>query len=119
MSSGVLTLGASKELQNINISTNNGREFIINIYKEQTGFSGDMVILDRISGTSIYHLISQLKSNVCDIFSDGIDNVLTYLCQYNDAISDIHNPCNTPFIAPLDQNEIIKNKSISLSVRVN
>lgn len=119
MSSSVFVLGASRELQNINVSTNQDRMFIINIFKENTGFSGDLVILDKSFGISTYYIISKLQPNASDIFSLGIDAVLTYLAQYNDVISDIHNSCNTPFINSQDQNTIIQNKGLNLTVRVN
>jgi hypothetical protein len=45
MSSSVFVLGASRELHDINVSTNQGRMFIINIFKENNGFSGDIATL--------------------------------------------------------------------------
>lgn len=119
MSNSVFVLGAFRELHDINVSTNQGRMFIINIFKENNGFSGDIAILDKLSNNSSYYVISNLLPSASDIFSSGIDAVLTYLSQYNDKINDIHNPCNTPFINSQAQNTIIQNKGLNLTVRVN
>lgn len=121
MSNSVFSLGTSRELHNINVSTINGRIFIINIFKETNGYSGDFVVLDKASGHSEYYVLSNFKVNAEDIFVDGLDAVINYLSLKNDcdSINDIHNPCNTPFIGQHTQDQLAQGKNIQINVRVN
>lgn len=121
MSNDVFSLGYFRELHDFKISTAKKRIFIANIFKEQNGYSGDLVILDDISKNSIHHILPHIKIMPEDIFIDHLDTINKYLLAQGDSdfIEKIHNPCNTPFVAKEVQQTIVNNQKINAYVTVN
>lgn len=123
MATTVFSISPFRDVHDIDVSTQKGRRFTIDIYKNNGGFDSEVIVLDRVSNNpgSWLYKTNPASSSAQDNFSAAIKLVQDYLSQVDpqDAISDIHNPCNTPFISDADQNSVLAQKSISLNVRVN
>ncbi|HGP3873428.1 TPA: hypothetical protein ACLKPY_004638 [Klebsiella pneumoniae] len=121
MSTTVFSLGPFRELHDLNIYTSKKRFFIANIFKDSNNYKGDLLVLDNISKNSIHHNLSRMSPLPEDIFLEQLDLIRSYLRTQgdNDFIAKIHNPCNTPFISLSDQQLIVNNQGINVTLTVN
>lgn len=111
------------EVHDIEIKTQKGRRFIIDISKNDNEFSSTVTVLDVVSGktTALLYNISPASPSALDNFIAAVTLVKSYLSEHDseDNIQDIHNPCNTPFINQEEQNDALAHQGIPISVRVN
>jgi len=123
MATTVISIGPFRDVHDIEVTTTNGRRCTIDIYKNNSGFDSEVTILDSVSNPSGSWVYSTkpASNSAIDNFDAAIELIKKYLSQVDphDSIKDVHNPCNTPFINEADQNSVLSNKGISLSVRVN
>lgn len=123
MATTVFSMSPSRDVHDIEVRTKEGRRFTIDIYENSGGFDSEVTVLDRVSnnpGSWIYKT-NPRDSSVEENFNAAVQLIQEYLAQVDgeDAIIDIHNPCNTPFIDEVDQQKMLDQKGISLIVRVN
>ncbi|MCC4104697.1 hypothetical protein [Serratia ureilytica] len=53
-------------------------------------------------------------------YTGAFDTAIEFIkSRFNGTITDIDNPCNTPFISKTDQDEILISKGINVTVTVN
>jgi hypothetical protein len=113
-----------RKVHDINVTTRNGRAFVVDIYEQNAGsYDSTVTVLDRISsiqGSWLYNVTPPTVSGN-DNFKAAIELISGYLASVDsvDVISDIHNPCNCPFVNEQDQNKILSGIGINLKVRVN
>lgn len=123
MATTAFSISPFRDVHDIEVSTQKGRRFTIDIYKNNGGFDSEVTVLDRVSSNpgSWLYKTNPASNSAQDNFSAAIQLVQDYLSRVDpqDAISDIQNPCNTPFISAADQNSVLAKKSISLNVRIN
>ncbi|ERJ19977.1 hypothetical protein SSPSH_000841 [Salinisphaera shabanensis E1L3A] len=123
MATTVISIGPFRDVHDIDVATTNGRRCTIDIYKNDSGFDSEVTILDSVSSPSGSWVYSTkpASDSAMDNFDAAIELIKKYLSQVDpqDSIKYVHNPCNTPFISEADQNSVLSNKGISLSVRVN
>ncbi|MEI8595846.1 hypothetical protein [Photobacterium sp. Hal280] len=123
MATTEISIGPFRDVHDINVTTMKGRRCIVDIYKNNSGFDSEVTILDGVSspsGSWVYNTKPASDSAV-DNFDAAIQLIEKYLSQVDpqDSIKDVHNPCNTPFISEADQNSVLSNRGVPLSVRVN
>ena len=124
MATAVLSIGPFRKVHDINVSSKNGRNFIIVIYEDGNGgYESEVTVLDNISVTkgSWIYKVSPASTSVEDNFKSAIELIQKYLSSVDpkDSISDIHNPCNYPFISETQQNNVLASMGVSLTVRIN
>lgn len=118
------SIGKFRDVHDINVTSINGRKFIIDIYKNESGFESEVTVIDPVSdpkGSWVYTTKPASPSST-DNFRAGIELVEKYLrCMKDeDLIHDIHNPCNCPFISEADQNITLTHMGYNnCPVRVN
>lgn len=113
-----------RKVHDINVSTQNGRAFVVDIYEQSVGsYDSTVTVLDRISsiqGSWLYNVTPPTGSGN-DNFKAAIELIKDYLASVDsvDVISDVHNPCNCPFVNEQNQNKILPTIGVNLTVRVN
>jgi hypothetical protein len=122
MSTTVISIGPFRDVHDIDVTTTKGRRCTIDIYKNNSGFDSEVTILDSVSspsGSWVYNT-KPVSDSAIDNFDAAIELIKKYLSvDPQDSIKDVHNPCNTPFISEADQNSVLSDKGVPLSVRVN
>jgi len=124
MTTTVLSITPFRDVHDINVTSKNGRSFIIDIYKgNNDSFDSEVTVLDNVSslkGSWLYKT-SPATSSASDNYKAAIELIKNYLSSVDDkdSISDIHNPCNRPFISGADQNKVLKGLGENINVRVN
>jgi hypothetical protein len=124
MTNTVLSITPFRDIHGLNISSKNGRNFIIDIYQgKEENFDSEVTVLDNIStskGSWLYKM-SPVSSSSSDNFKASIEFILKYLSSVDntDSISDIHNLCNCPFVSEVEQNNILSKLGQKINVRVN
>jgi hypothetical protein len=123
MSTTVISIGPFRDVHDIDVTTTKGRRCTIDIYKNNTGFDSEVTILDSVSSPSGSWVFNTKPASdtAVDNFDAAIELIKIYLSEVDpqDAIKDVHNPCNTPFISEADQNNVLSGKGVLHSVRVN
>ena len=122
--STVFSLTPFRSVHDVNVKTSKGRMFVIDIYQSgDANYDSTVTVLDKISnpaGSWLYN--TQLISvSANDNFTAAIKLIQSYLksIDLTDSITEIHNPCNCPFVSEVDQNTIVSGVGISIKVRVN
>lgn len=123
MSTTVISIGPFRDVHDIDVTTAKGRRCTIDIYKNNTGFDSEVTIIDSVSspsGSWVYNT-KPTSDSAIDNFDAAIDLIKKYLSAVDtqDTITDVHNPCNTPFICEADQNSVLSGAGVPISVRVN
>lgn len=108
----VFSMSNWKDVHDINISTEAGRHFSVDITKsETTGFDASVTVEDEVSDNSGSWIFSTVANGSTDreVFELFIGFVLRYLAEVDttDSISKVINPCNDPFVKVHIQNEIL------------
>lgn len=123
MTTTVFSISPFRDVHDIEVTTTKWRRFTIDIYKNNGGFDSEVTVLDRVSSNpgSWLYKTKPASSSAKDNFSAAVQLIQDYLAQVDaqDSVSDIHNPCNTPFISDGDQNSVLADKGLNLNVRVN
>lgn len=123
MATTVVSIGPARDVHDIDVKTQKGRRFTIDIYKNSGGFDSEVTVLDRVSSNpgSWLYKTNPASPSVTDNFNAAVKLIQDYLSQVDpqDSVQDIHNPCNAPFISESDQNSVLAQLGISLKVRVN
>lgn len=120
----VFSAGPFRNVHSVNVESKNGRIFVIDIYQVAgVNFESTVTIFDKIStnpGSWIYET-NPATTSANDNFNASIQLIQKYLAATDptDTISDIHNPCNLPFVSEQDQNSILSSLKIDIIVRVN
>ena len=72
------------------------------------------------SGSWVYNT-KPASDSAIDNFDAAIELIKKYLSAVDpqDSITDVHNPCNTPFISEADQNSVLSGAGVPISVRAN
>lgn len=120
----VLSTSPSRKVHEINVKSKNGRAFVVDIYEQTKGkYESTVTVLDRVSpnpGSWLYDVtLAAVSGN--DNFNAAVQLINQYLAAVDpaDAISDVHNSCNCPFVQEQDQNQILSTLGINFQVRVN
>jgi hypothetical protein len=122
--STVLTITPFRNVHDIDVKSTKGRAFVIDIYKSVFGtYDSTVTVLDRVSnppGSWLYNT-QPATASANDNFKSALELIQKYLAAKDstDSISDIHNPCNCPFVSEIDQNFIASGLGIGKKVRVN
>jgi len=124
MATTILSIGPFRTVHDINVASKNGRSFIIDIYEDGNGgYESEVTVLDNISSTngSWIYKVSPATTSVEDNFKAAIELIQKYLSSVDpkDSISDIHNPCNCPFISESQQNNVLASMGVNIRLRVN
>lgn len=120
----VFSMSPSCKVHEINVESQNGRAFVVDIYEQTKGqYDSKVTVLDRVSlnpGSWLYDVTPATVSGN-DNFKAAVQLINEYLAAVDpvDAILDIHNSCNCPFVQEQDQNQILSTLGINLQVRVN
>jgi hypothetical protein len=120
----VFSLTPSKKVHDVSVKSSNGISFTIDIYEQgHNQFESTVTVFDNLStnkGSWLYNISSKTAS-ANDNFESAIQFINQYLAQYNQTgfITDVHNPCNCPFVTEQDQNNILTTLQVNLNVRVN
>ncbi|MCH2257996.1 MAG: hypothetical protein MK088_15290 [Alteromonas sp.] len=120
----VFSVTSFRDVHDIFVTTEKGREFIINIYLKGQGYESEVTILDTVPATRgswVYETKPKSPSAESN-FRAGIELIEQYLihAKTDDTIKDIHNPCNCPFISESNQNNELSQLGYNgFSVRVN
>jgi hypothetical protein len=124
MMSTVFSLTPSRNVHDVNVKSKSGIFFIIDIYEQNsTQYDSTVTALDNITtnnGSWLYNVTPKtLSAN--DNFEAAIQLIIKYITTFDkaDTITDVHNPCNCPFVSEPDQNNIISQLGVNVSVRVN
>ncbi len=122
--STILTVGSLKEIHDLNVESNNGINFIIDICKlSDENFESMVTIRDSVTANkgSWLHKISSEGNSAQDNFKESIVFIQRYIHQYDDGdhITKIHNPCNCPFVTKEEQIDILRELDIEIPVGVN
>jgi hypothetical protein len=123
MPTTVFSISPFRDVHDIDVTTQKGRRFTIDIYKNNSGFDTEVTVLDRVSSNpgSWLYKTNPASSSALDNFDAAVQLIQDYLAQVDaqDSVKDIDNPCNTPFISDVDQNAVLAQKGLSLNVKVN
>jgi hypothetical protein len=123
MATTVLSISPFRDVHDVDFITQKGRRFTVDIYKNAGGFDSEVTVLDRVSSSpgSWLYKTKPASQSATDNFSAAVELIQDYLSQVDpaDAVEDVHNPCNTPFISEAEQNNVLAQKGISLNVRIN
>ena len=120
----VFSTSPSRNVHDINVKSKNGRAFVVDIYEQNaSNYDSTVTVLDRVSsnpGSWLYNVTPATISGN-DNFKAAVQLINQYLAAVDpaDAISDVHNPCNCPFVAEQVQNQSLSILGINLQVRVN
>lgn len=120
----VFSMTASHNVHDVHVKTKKDRLFVIDIYEASTGvYDSTVTVLDRISiqPCSGLYKTTPTSSLASDNFKAAVEFVQKYLgsVDSSDSITEIHNPCNCPFVFEADQNTIVNSLGLPLKVRVN
>ena len=122
--STVFSITPSRNVHDINVNSQNGRYFIIDIYQENAvNYDSTVTVLDNISintGSWLYKTtFTTFSAN--DNLKAAIEFIQKYLnaTDASDLISDIHSPCNCSFVSEANQNNIASSLFVSVRVRIN
>lgn len=121
----VFSVTPFRDVHDIKVKSENGRDFVVDIYEGNAGnFDSTVMVLDNVStvrpGSWLYNT-SPNTTAANDNFKAGIVFVQNYLkaVDAGDSIIDIHNPCNCAFVSQADQDAIISSLGLTIKVRVN
>jgi hypothetical protein len=120
----LLSIGSFRDVHDITVTTEKGRKFVIDIYRDSNAYESKVTVLDTVPDTmgSWVFETKPASPSVDDNFRAAIELIEKYLTQGKtvDNIKDIHNPCNCPFISESNQNIELTNLGYNnFSVRVN
>ncbi len=122
--STVFSLTPFRNVHDVNVKSKSGIAFVIDIYEQSnTQYDSTVTVLDNITtnkGSWLYN-VTPNSASANDNFEAAIQLIIKYITTFdqNDTITDIHNPCNCPFVSEVDQNSILSQLSVNISVRVN
>lgn len=124
MTTTIFSITPFRNVHDINVTSKNGRSFIIAIYKDSNNsLDSEVTVLDNVSslkGSWLYKT-SPTTPSVSDNFKAAIELIKNYLASVDskDSILDVHNPCNCPFISDTDQDKVLSGLGQNINVRVN
>lgn len=121
--STALTITPFRNVHDIDVKSSKCRAFVIDIYESVPGTYDSTVtvtVLDRVSnapGSWLYNT-PPVTALANDNFQSAFELIQNYLGANDstDSISDIHSPCNCPYVSEADQNSIASGQ---LSPRAN
>ena len=122
--STILTITPFRDVHDIDVKSTNGRAFVIDIYESVSGtYDSTVTVLDRVSnppGSWLYKT-QPATASANDNFKSALELIQAYLSINDsaDSISDIHTPCNCPFVSEAAQNSIASGLGFGKTVRVN
>ncbi|MGX1957392.1 hypothetical protein [Serratia proteamaculans] len=116
MTSSVLQTYPMIFIHDIHVNNSAGDLFIITIGEiNKSTYELDITYRNsKLGSSSATNLGNYTSADLA--FASAINFISAH---FNDPISSIDNPCNTPFISKKDQDEKLKNKGINISVTVN
>jgi hypothetical protein len=124
---GIISIGNTEiyvnYLQEIHVYASNSIQFTCHIISSNNTapFSAESLTFDpRINSVySSLHPIGNQFTSAQDTYEEIIKYCVNYSSALNLTISKIDNPCNTPFIDKADQQTIVSNNSLNITVLVN
>lgn len=122
--STVFSLTPFRNVHDVNVKSNSGISFVIDIYEQNNAqYDSTVTVLDNITtnkGSWLYNVTPNTVS-ANDNFEAAVQLIIQYITTFdkNDTIIDIHNPCNCPFVSEPDQKSILSKLGVNISVRVN
>jgi hypothetical protein len=120
----LFSLSSGREVHDINVASNKGRDFIIDITLESPGrFKSAVTVLDPIPpgvGCWIFET-RPVSASAPDSFRAALELILKYLAAVDatDAIKGLHNRYNTPFVSQPEQEAIALSLKVTSTIRVN
>jgi len=108
----VFSMSNWKDVHDINVFTEAGRYFSVDITKSETnGFDASVTVEDEVSDNPGSWIFSTVANGSTDreVFELFIRFVLRYLAEVasTDSISKVINPCNDQFVKVHIQNEVL------------
>lgn len=124
METTCLDIESFGEEHSISVESKNGYRYSISICKDGRGnYKSNVIFHENTSTTKDNWEYSVLpaSTSIEDNFKSSIEQIQKHLSSADpkDAILDIHNSCNCPFISEPQQNNVLKRMGVSLKVRVN
>lgn len=122
--STVFTLYASRPCHDINFRSKNGRFFTLDIEEASSSvYESEVTVRDPLNPNkgSWVCKTKPASHSADDNFFGGITLIQDYLSKIDptDAITEINNPCNCPFVSEPDQNRLLASAGMALTVTVN
>jgi hypothetical protein len=112
-----------RSVHDFNVSTRNGRRLVIDIYRDnQDHYETTVTVYEIGSVPGRVFLIDSSPKPPEEHFKSALEWIhQKYLKQVDpsDAVTDIHNPCNCPFVSQADQARIATSLGITAPIRVN
>ncbi|OLP53303.1 hypothetical protein BJF92_00610 [Rhizobium rhizosphaerae] len=122
----VLTMSSWRDVHEIIVKTKEGRSCSILIHDDGGGAFDTDILISGLVGSARPAMSYGLKSTTPtstpkEHFNDSLLLITAHLKQYapTDEMADFWNPCNTPFVSQLEQNEVLAALGIGQVVRVN
>lgn len=120
----VFSASALRPVHDVTVTSKKKRSFVIDISDVGGNtYESTITVLDRVSETPGSWLCQVQSSSPSknDNYQGAIELIKRYLdsVDQTDAISDVYNPCNCPFVTEADQNRILNQMGVPITVRVN
>lgn len=120
----VFTLPPWRKVHDINVKSAKGCRFTIDIYQDFNQGRYDTtvtVFATDLTLPGVVYTVQPAGPEPSDHLKTALEKVRDYLKQGDptDAIADIHNPCNCPFVSKPDQEQIASSLGITVPIRVN
>lgn len=117
------TVSPLRTVHDVIVASKKKRSFMIDIYEAAGAYASIVTVHDRISTNqgSWQFSVTPATPSATDNFKAAIELIVQYLdtVDKTDAIADVHNPCNCPFVPAKDQDRILGQLGLPLTVRVN
>jgi hypothetical protein len=118
----LLSLTPWRTVHDIDVMTRNGRRVIIDIYREDKGrYETTATVYETVKAAGRVFIVRALALASEGQFQAALGWIQSYLKQVDasDAITDIHNPCNCPFVSQPEQQRIVSGLGINVAICVN
>jgi hypothetical protein len=120
----VFTLPPWRKVHDINVKSSKGHRFTIDIYQDfnQGQYETTVTVFDTDPTLpGVVYTVQSAGPAPPDHLKTALEKVRDYLKQVDptDAIADIHNPCNCPFVSKSEQEQIASSLGITVLIRVN
>ena len=118
----VFSISPWRTVHDIHVTTRNSRRFVIDLYQDNQSRCETTVTVYEIRGIPgwVFSIETSAKAPG-EHFQAALEWIeRRYLKQVDpsDAIVDIHNPCNCPFVSAADQERIARSLGITAPVRL-
>jgi hypothetical protein len=118
----VFSISPSRTVHDINVTSRNSRRFVIDLYRDNQSQYETTVTVYEIRGVPgwVFPIETSAKPPG-EHFQAALEWIeRKYLKQVDpsDAVVDIHNPCNCPFVSAADQERIARSLGITAPIRV-